>query len=167
MTSRNNKQSIGEADLITAGLAAHILGFKQTTPIMNYVKKGYLTARLLLKTTGSTSIQRIFSTSRSLCPSLLPPINSRGTEDRKKNADGRKFTPNELLPPENLFSVLPPKLSGGISSTLLVKGHTDLPQALQPWATSIPRLIREGVKTKRAILSPSSGERSSIKVSPM
>ena len=45
MTSRNNKQSIGEADLIPAGLAAHILGFKQTTPIMNYVKKGYLTAR--------------------------------------------------------------------------------------------------------------------------
>ena len=45
MTSRNNKQSIGESELIPAGLAAHILGFKQTTPIMNYVKKGYITAR--------------------------------------------------------------------------------------------------------------------------
>ena len=32
------------SDLISAGEAAHILGFKQTMPIMNYVKKGYLTA---------------------------------------------------------------------------------------------------------------------------
>jgi hypothetical protein len=32
------------SDLISAGEAAHILGFKQTSPIMNYVKRGYLTA---------------------------------------------------------------------------------------------------------------------------
>jgi len=32
------------SDLISAGEAAHILGFKQTLPIMNYVKRGYLTA---------------------------------------------------------------------------------------------------------------------------
>ena len=31
-------------DLISAREAAHILGFKQASPIMNYVKKGYLTA---------------------------------------------------------------------------------------------------------------------------
>jgi hypothetical protein len=32
------------SDLISAGEAAHILGFKQTSPVMNYVKRGYLTA---------------------------------------------------------------------------------------------------------------------------
>ena len=31
-------------ELISASEAAHILGFRQTLPIMNYVKKGYLTA---------------------------------------------------------------------------------------------------------------------------
>lgn len=30
--------------MVSAGEAAHILGFKQASPIMNYVKMGYLTA---------------------------------------------------------------------------------------------------------------------------
>ena len=44
MNSQSDQKNVGEKDMISASEAAHILGFKQTLPIMNYVKKGYLTA---------------------------------------------------------------------------------------------------------------------------
>jgi hypothetical protein len=44
MNSQSDQKNIGETEMISTSEAAHILGFKQTLPIMNYVKKGYLTA---------------------------------------------------------------------------------------------------------------------------
>ena len=44
MNSQSDQKNVGKKDMISASEAAHILGFKQTLPIMNYVKKGYLTA---------------------------------------------------------------------------------------------------------------------------
>ena len=43
MNSQSDQKNIGETERISASEAAHILGFKQTLPVMNYVKKGYLT----------------------------------------------------------------------------------------------------------------------------
>jgi len=44
MNSQSDQKSVGGTEMISASEAAHILGFKQTLPVMNYVKQGYLTA---------------------------------------------------------------------------------------------------------------------------
>lgn len=44
MNSQSDQKSVDETEMISASEAAHILGFKQTLPVMNYVKKGYLNA---------------------------------------------------------------------------------------------------------------------------
>ena len=44
MNSQSDQKIVGKTEMISASEAAHILGFKQTLPVMKYVKQGYLTA---------------------------------------------------------------------------------------------------------------------------
>ena len=44
MNSQSDQKSVDGTEMISASEAAHILGFKQTLPVMNYVKQGYLRA---------------------------------------------------------------------------------------------------------------------------
>jgi len=44
MNSQKVQENTGNKDMVSASEAAHILGFRQTSPIMNYVKMGYLSA---------------------------------------------------------------------------------------------------------------------------
>ena len=44
MNSQNDQEETSKEKFISAGEAAHILGFKQTLPVMKYAKKGYLKA---------------------------------------------------------------------------------------------------------------------------
>ena len=44
MIESSQENLLPPGELISAAEAAHILGFKQTLPVMKYVKKGYLKA---------------------------------------------------------------------------------------------------------------------------